>query len=247
MRRLITMPISHYCDKARWALEFAGLDYAEERHVQVLHVLAARRAGGGRTVPVLTCEEGVLPESGAIVGYAARHAPAARPLEPSDPVLRAEAMRLERRFDIDLGPHTRRWTYFQLRGLPELVRGYNLTGLPAWQRRAFAIAYAPLFVAVERVLDITPETAAESLRRVHAEFDAVGERLADGRSYLVGDRFSRADLAFAALASPVVMPRQYGVPLPDLEELPDGWAQEVRGFRAHPAGRFALRMYEDWR
>ena len=30
---LITIPISHFCEKARWALERAGLPYREERHV----------------------------------------------------------------------------------------------------------------------------------------------------------------------------------------------------------------------
>ena len=33
-RRLLTIPISHYCEKARWALERAGLAYREERHVR---------------------------------------------------------------------------------------------------------------------------------------------------------------------------------------------------------------------
>jgi glutathione S-transferase len=31
--RLVTIPISHYCEKARWSLERAGLEYREERHV----------------------------------------------------------------------------------------------------------------------------------------------------------------------------------------------------------------------
>ena len=32
--RLITIPISHYCEKARWALDRAALAFREERHVQ---------------------------------------------------------------------------------------------------------------------------------------------------------------------------------------------------------------------
>ena len=51
--RLVTIPISHYCEKVRWALERAGIPYREERHVQGIHRIAARRAGGGATVPVL--------------------------------------------------------------------------------------------------------------------------------------------------------------------------------------------------
>jgi glutaredoxin len=58
--RLVTIPISHYCEKARWALERAGLEYREERHVQGVHQLAARRAGGGITVPVLVTPEGAI-------------------------------------------------------------------------------------------------------------------------------------------------------------------------------------------
>ena len=48
LRRLVTIPISHYCEKARWALERAALDYREERHVQGVHQFASRRAGGSR-------------------------------------------------------------------------------------------------------------------------------------------------------------------------------------------------------
>ena len=60
MLRLITIPISHYCEKARWALERADIPYREERHVQLIHRIAARRAGGGQTVPVLVTPEGTL-------------------------------------------------------------------------------------------------------------------------------------------------------------------------------------------
>ena len=40
MLRLITIPISHYCEKARWALDRAGIEYREERHIQGVHQIA---------------------------------------------------------------------------------------------------------------------------------------------------------------------------------------------------------------
>jgi len=243
MRRLITIPISHYCDKARWALERAGLAYVEEAHVQVIHAFAARRAGGGRSVPVLVCEEGVIPESGGIVGYAARHAPADRALEPSDPVQRAEAMRLERWFDLELGPPARQWAYFHLRDQRALGRRYNLTGVPAWERAVFPLTFGLVLRIVERMLDVSPETVPVAARRVRAVFDTVARRF-DGHDYLVGDRFTRADLSFAALSAAVLLPAQFGVPFPPLDELPPEMAAGVQSFRDHPAGAFALRMYE---
>src|SRR5207245_725283 len=56
--RLVTIPISHFCEKARWALDRAGVEYVEHPHLQLVHVVAARLAGGGRTVPVLVTDEG---------------------------------------------------------------------------------------------------------------------------------------------------------------------------------------------
>src|SRR3954452_12080506 len=82
MRRLLTIPISHFCEKARWALDRAGLDYREERHAQGIHQVVARRAGGGKTMPVLVAEEGVFPDSEDIVRYADRELPPERQLFP---------------------------------------------------------------------------------------------------------------------------------------------------------------------
>ena len=70
--RLVTIPISHYCEKARWALDRAGLPYREERHVQGIHMLAARRAGGGRTAPVLVTPEESIGESAQILEWVDR-------------------------------------------------------------------------------------------------------------------------------------------------------------------------------
>ncbi len=84
MLRLITIPISHYCEKARWALTRAGLPYREERHVQGIHRLAARRAGGGVTVPVLVTPEGAIGESALILQWVDAHTPPERRLLPSD-------------------------------------------------------------------------------------------------------------------------------------------------------------------
>ena len=45
--RLITIPFSHYCEKARWALDYCGVPYTEDAHLPGLHIRPTRRAGGG--------------------------------------------------------------------------------------------------------------------------------------------------------------------------------------------------------
>lgn len=130
---LITIPLSHYCEKARWALDRVALPYREEPHAPLLHRLATKRNERG-TVPVLVHESNRFADSTDIL----KHADAVCGgdlLYPRDAELRREVDALEERFDTELGPHTRRWAYAQAksirslwaRGVPPQERGYSFT------------------------------------------------------------------------------------------------------------------------
>jgi glutathione S-transferase len=244
---LITIPISHFCEKARWALERAGIPYRERAHLQVFHRVAVRRAGGGLTAPVFVRGDRVLADSSEILDAASAEAPPELRLYPEDAAGAAEVRELQADFDERLGPAGRRWLYYELRGRRDIARDYGCTGIPSWQRRSLPLVYPVAARIIDRVLDVDPTTAAASRAAVDATFDEVGERLADGRPYLCGERFSAADLTFAALAAAILMPPEYGVPLPQPQELPAPMADEVNGWREHPAGAHALRMFREER
>jgi glutathione S-transferase len=246
-RVLVTIPISHFCEKARWALERAGLEYEERRHIQIIHQLAARRHGGGKTVPVLATPDGVFADSRSILRYADDELPATARLYPAETLARKEVIALEDRFDDVLGVEGRRWLYHEVFKDTKRFTPYNLTGVPGWERRMFPFVLAPAKIYINRYLDIDDATAARALELVDEELDAVGELLSDGRRYLVSDRFSAADLAFAALAAPLIAPAEYGTPLPPPEVMPDDMAARIRAWREHPAGRFAMRLFADQR
>jgi glutathione S-transferase len=240
---LITIPISHYCEKARWALDRAGIRYSERAHLQVIHTIATRRAGGGRTAPVLVCGERVFADSADILDHADAQSPPDRRLYPDEPRLAAEVRALERDFDERLGPASRLWMYDSLRRRLDIAIAYATTGVPAWQRRALPLLFPLMMRFIDRYLDITPATVAASEREVRAAFASVAQRLSDGRPYLMGDSFTAADLTFAALAAAVLMPDEYSVPLPGPGELPPAMASVVRELRAEPAGMHALAMF----
>ncbi len=247
-RRLITIPISHYCEKGRWALDRAGVEYQEQAHLQGIHVIASKRAGGNGTTPVLVTDDaGVLGESADVVAYASGHGPPELGLYGDGPGDREEIFALERDFDEDLGPHGRLWMYHHILDRPDLAAKYGCAGVPGWERRALPPLFGLMGRFISRKLGVSADAAAESERRVDATFDRVAARLADGRSYLVGERFTAADLTFAALAGAVLVPPQWGIPLPQPDELPPAAAAKVRTLREHPAGQFALRMFEQER
>jgi glutathione S-transferase len=191
---------------------------------------------------VLRCGDRVFAESADIVAFADSRGAG---LSSSDPDVRA----LEDDLDERLGPHGRRWMYDCLRGESALVERYGPTGVPAWQRRLVPLGFPLVARVIDRYLDITPDSAAESLAEVRAVYDEVGGRLADGRPYLMGDSFTAADLTFAALASPVLLPERGIAAYPAVDELPATMREHVERLRDSKAGRFALRMYaqERWR
>jgi glutathione S-transferase len=241
---LITIPFSHYCEKARWALAHAGVAFVEAGHLPLFHMVPARRAGGRTSVPVLVTDEGVLPDSTDIVQYANRQAPPGRGLYGDSDEERRAIADLEDLFDEKLGPHTRRWAYFHL--LPRRERTIDLArqGVPRWEQAVLPFVLPAARAILRRALNITPESAQRSQDRVDAMFDRVAGLLANGRTFLVGERLSAADLTFASLTGPAVMPARYGVELPPIEALPGIAAERVRAWREHPAGKFALRVYE---
>jgi glutathione S-transferase len=245
--RLITIPISHYCEKARWALERAGMPYREERHVQGIHRFAARRAGGGVTVPVLVTPDGAIGESQEILAWVDERTPPEHRLFPPEPGVRYEVECLCRRLDEELGPKGRRLMYIHMLAQRKLMLRFNNEGVPSWEDRWIRCGWPLIVRSARRGLDIRPGVETEDEAAVWREFDYVAELLTDGRPYLCGERFGAADLTFAAMSASVVVPPVYGVPLPQPDVLPPHSAALVERAREHPAGRYALALFAEHR
>ena len=100
---------------------------------------------------------------------------------------------------------------------------------------------------VKRVYKVDSETAKAAYHEIQQIFAAVSHRLCDGRDYLVGDCFSAADLTFACLAAPAVVPVEYGGVFPTLSQLPEEMAEYVQILRETVAGKYVLRLYREER
>ena len=109
---LVVFGISHYCEKARWALDWHRIDYNEIGWPPGLHrALLKRRGAKGSTLPVLLDGKTVVEGSSAIIDWAESNAPdRARSLNPQADDL-TEARQIERRADEVIGVHVRRLAY----------------------------------------------------------------------------------------------------------------------------------------
>lgn len=241
---LITMPHSHYAEKARWALDYLAVPYVERPHLPLFHRFATR-SHGGTSVPVLAHGGRSWTDSSAILIWADAAA-GGDVLYPREEPDRSDVLSLQDRFDKALGPHTRRWGYAQLLTHRDIIATMATRSVPRVQAR-WAPLVMPVFMPlVRRAFDITPETTARSRERIDAVFEEVGSRLVDGRRFLVGERLSFADLTFAALSAPVLLPPECPA-YPMVQDVPAAMRDGVERWRATAAGRFGLEMYARWR
>lgn len=242
--KLITISISHYVEKVKWALKRSGLKFEEESHIPGLHVPVTlwHTRGTHRATPVLIDGGEVIADSTAILRHLATRYNQDW-LYPS-----REVLPLEERFDRNIGPHTRRFIYQQLfDNNLSVAEIFNQEVAAPWQKAILPIVAPIMKQVMISDMAINPRAAETSRKVFEAEFEFVAARLSDGRRYLCGDTLTAADLAFAALAAPVVLPEKYGARLPNLEEADDKTRKIIESYRAEPAGQFVLRLYQEER
>jgi glutathione S-transferase len=249
MPTLVTIPFSHFCEKARWSLDHARVAYREEGHVPGLHRRAvARAAGRAGSVPVLVLDgDGVLDDSPLIVRWADARASSDRKLLPSGGRERDEALALEHHFDVDFGPHVRRFAYFHI--LPDRARALELMRLatPPGEHAIVRFGFPLLRRFMQSKMRIDAERAVASRDKVRVIFDEISRRLDDGRPFLMGDRFGAIDITFAAFCSVVLAPPEHPLRALSRAEFPAGLRSEGLTLGDTPAGRFAMRMYREQR
>jgi glutathione S-transferase len=242
------MPFSHFCEKARWSLEAAGVPFKEEGHCPLLHRVAVKRVGGRGSVPVLAVEgRAAIDDSPLIVQFADAQAAADRKLWPAAGPLRDEGLALERQLDVDFAPHVRRIVYFHVLPRRDLALQLFRIDAPPRERAIARAAFPVLRVLMKRFMRIHEPGMRRSQSAVRRAFDMIGERLRDGRPYLLGDRFSAADIAFASFAAPLLQAPEHPKVRVPIESLTAPLLDEIRLSQQHPAGIFALRMYRDHR
>jgi glutathione S-transferase len=252
--RLVTIPFSHFCEKARWALDRAGVAYREQAHVPLVHRPFSRAAGGTGSVPVLATGTQTLAQSADILRWADEGLAEPDRLFPDAPALRAEVDALVADFDGVLGPKARLWCYYHLGRGPEgrgrradLLVPYAGKGTTAIERALLRVGWSPALSLILKAYGCTPERAAKAQARIDATLDAVDARLAAGGPWLCGARFTAADLVFASLAAPLLNPPEHPFPAPDPARLGGEVARRVAQWRSRPAGQHVLAAYRERR
>jgi len=195
---------SHFCEKVRWALDHKGLAYTCRNLLPGPHLAVTRKLAPRTAVPILVVDGTVLQDSTSILTFLDERFPE-RPLTPADPQDAQAALAWEGRLDEEIGVLLRRWFYFH--ALPDRPRAqrFLLDGAPWYGRPLYALIFPAVRAAMTKAMDIHAASAAQAEAGMLAALESLDRTLAQ-RRYLVGDRFTRADLTACALLSPYCAP-----------------------------------------
>jgi glutathione S-transferase len=201
--------ISHYAEKARWALDRKEIDYVRRSPLPGTHIPIALFLTRGEhpTIPVLQMDGRAIGDSTAIIAaLEAKHLD--RPLYPSKPEERSRALELEDWFDENLGPHARLLPFYELIQEPELFAEVAAASVPGPLGKAKPVvgAYGRVYTSLRWGANKS-EDAQRAREGIVAAFDKLEAELAKGDGeFLVGDQLTVADVTAASLFYPIVVP-----------------------------------------
>ncbi len=230
---------SHFCEKARWALDYKKIPHAR-RTLGGSYLVRAWWRTGRANLPILVTGRGAVGGSSEIIAETERIAPSPA-LYPREPGERERALGLESYFDANLGHQVRTAGLLSpLLHEPAFVARFAGLGLRRGAQRTF-VAVAPLFARFYRWrhgIQATGEAAARA--KVAQVLDRIWSELG-GRDHLVGSTFSVADLTASALLGSLLGAPEVPHPLPD--PLPPSIVRYRRELLLHPTSQWVLEMY----
>lgn len=240
---LYVFAISHFCEKARWAMDRSGIEYKLKFMAPGVHAQKATKLGLDKTsVPFLQTEDGILQGSPQIIDWIdANLEDTTLNLTPNE-----ECRSLEQRLDDKIGIHIRRYYYSEaMLDCPETVKPIFKIGIPFHHKLLVDSIWSKVPAMMAKSMDLGPEQHLQSRAIVDSEMDWLDKRLGDGRAYLTGDKFSRADLAAASLLAPLVSPAQH----PTYTELalPPRVAADAKTWENRPILKWVEKIYQQYR
>lgn len=243
MLKLYTFNLSHFSEKARWALDYESIPYEEKVLLPGPHQLVTRRIARRTSVPILEHDGQCVQGSSAIMDYVAARLGGTR-LTAVDPAEQARVLGLEKALDQVFGRGVQQVLYsVLLKDRRTVIELWSSAG-PFWARGFYAVAFPAVASAVKRMYKTTDvEGVARAKQRFVATFDELDAVLAK-QCYLGGEAPNRLDITLAALLAPVCRVPEHRVKWP---AMPTELADFEASLRGRPTWNHVLRMYRDHR
>jgi len=257
MHTLISIPFSHYNEKAKWALAYFKQDYMEKAYLPFFHMLPvwyqtlgsnskADKVSSKFSTPVLKTDCGqTLCDSSEILSFLSeKYSNENNSLFPNK-----ESRELEEHYNFKLGPHSRRIIYYYGFRNISLMRQLVEDNFQGIQGSCFPILKPFMKAGLSKLLNINSKSVERSIQIIDREFSEAEKKLEES-PFLAGEKFSAADLCFASLAAPIVWVTRkegYSSEMPELEGAEVEFKNLLNSWRERPAGQHVLKMFREFK
>jgi glutathione S-transferase len=194
---------------------------------------------------VLVADGSAIQGSSRIIDWAeAKRSDAGAGLNPDADL--ESCRRMEQRLDERFGVHVRRYYYSEaLVRQPQTVRPIFSEGLPWHRQIMLRLAWKQICKHMIRGMDLGADQGLESRQIVDTELAWLDELLADGRPFLLGERFTRADLSAASLVATLALPASH--PTYGKLTIPAGVAADLDGWHDRRSLQWVREIYRRYR
>lgn len=204
MTTLYQFPISHYCEKARWTLDFKGVPFEIKNLMVGFHFKKLKSMVPDTTVPVIVQDKLAIQGSDKIIDYLDQQI-GDNSLTPSQPELEKQSREWENYAAKHFGEPLRCIMYDTLLEYPKILIPMFSRGGPWYGSILYKLIYPQLKQMVRKGLKIDDKTVRISKKLVARGMSTLLGHIREN-DYIVGNKFSRADLSVCSLLSPLLAP-----------------------------------------
>jgi cytochrome P450 len=223
----------------RWLLQSRNIPYEYRPRAAGLHALASRRNKVPIELPLILTPAGPVGGLRPSLAWFDEMRPEREALVPD----RGHRALVDRLTASLFGAAVKSF-YHHMLTVPGVLVPAAIAGTPLFDRVTVRLL-RPLWVRTLRLgLGLADFDPAAAEARIDEAFASVEAALAGSGSFLAGDAPGDADIIFAVLASPVILPHGHPAGLPADGDLPPRFRALVERCRARPAGALAQRVYD---
>lgn len=237
--KLFTINMSHYSEKVRWLLDYEELSYQEEALTPFVHALPMLIKGKRKrtTVPVIQQGKTCVQDSPRIVAWLSKEY---GPLKSIPKELEDEVLEVQKRFDA-IGKSVARYLYHTGFAHPAEIKNIWTQFAKPWENALVRMCYPTIKGLMKSQLNINDKAAAKAEQKIDQEIQWLEQRLNDGHQYLVGDRFTMADITAASLLAPLACPSEH--PIYGTSDFREKIASSAKRWATSPALEWVRSTY----
>lgn len=231
-------------ETTRLVTRYYGIAVDERDHLFISATIRTLFLGGDGHIPLLYGKGFALTSPFPVAQHFDAALPAGRRLIPTAPPLAGQVAADWKTYNGGLGADVAVFAYYHLLPDRALMQPIFAAPVPRLEAMLLPLTYGLLRAVISAGLKLSPERATAAEASIRATFDATDQRIADGRTYLAGDRLTIGDIALCAAAAPLLLPRGYGALMPPLEAMPAPLRALMEELRARPTAAFVQRLYD---